>query len=587
MSCSEECKCRPGVVALVFIPGIMGTRLMNAKSGDSVWDPAAGLGNHTSGAAIAEREAREAEMTAAESTDDDGGWESLAKSFERRWVNTKSGWDGVEEFGRRYVRRKAYIYPRVSDLIWAGPAGRKSLLVGKSKDKSTPVYDRNDELLEIDKGTDRYFEVYTSVPPAQVEDKRERGWGEVHWDSYGGFLNHLEKNAADELELKKKYPGLRVATYAIGYNWMLSNEVAGERIKTRLAEIRKKIVADDECGIGESDVKIIMITHSMGGYAARSAFELSGAESDVEAVIHGAMPTHGSPSTYKQLRAGQSGAAKLVLGKNAADTTAILGFCQGGLELLPNQLYRTAEDTEEWLFVDTDDGDGGEVLDVGYGLGMFDFYTQFDEWYSMVQPVLLAPELSKNNLNEGELKKYIQQFKVQVSKCSGFHNSLADEFHSTTSLVYSNSPDNKAFDRCVWVGDGKPDGEVDDWEVNSHENHALFFGDGTVKLFGPEDKARFKREVQQRNNHHPNEAIAARVPRLNTVAFTIAEESAPGDGTVHEGAGKYPTSPAGLKKLPLEATEEHQGFYKCSEVRKRVLAELQSWLPHIHKNLGG
>lgn len=543
MSCSEECKCRPGVVALVFIPGIMGTRLMNAETGDSVWDPAAGVGNHTSGAAIAEREAREAEMTAAEPTDDDGGWESLAKWLERRWVNVKSGWDGVEELGRRYVRRKAYIYPRVSDLIWAGPAGRKSLLVGEGKDKSTPVYDRNDEFLDIDKGTDRYFEVYTSVPPAQVEDKRERGWGEVHWDSYGGFLNHLEKNAADELELKQKYPGLRVATYAIGYNWMLSNEVAGERIKTRLSEIRKKIVADDEFGIGESDVKIIMITHSMGGYAARSAFELSGAEPDVEAVVHGAMPTHGSPSTYKQLRAGQSGAVKLVLGKNAADTTAILGFCQGGLELLPNQLYRTADDTEEWLFVDTDDGDGGEVLDVGYGSGMFDFYTRFDEWYSMVQPQLLAPELGKGTVNKTEVFKYITACRSRLTECANFHKKLADNFHSTTSLVYSNSPHDKSFDRCVWVGDSSPDGKVNDWEVNSHENHSLFFGDGTVKLFGPGDEARFKREVQQKNNHHPNEAIAARVPRLDTVAFTIAEESAPGDGTVHEGAGEFPTSP--------------------------------------------
>lgn len=583
MSCSEECKCRPGVVALVFIPGIMGTRLMNRDTGDSVWDPAAGAGNHTSGAAIAEREAREAEMDAAQTTDEDSNWESLAKWFERRWIETKSGWDKVEEAGR-WVRRKAYIYPRISDLLWAGPAGRKSLLVGKSKDKSTPVYERDDGLLEIDKGTDRYFEVYTSVPAAQVEDKRARGWGEVHWDSYGGFLNYLEIDIPKAFKESNDYPGLKLATYAIGYNWMLSNEEAGNRIKDRLAEIRQKIVADDERGLSECEVKVIMITHSMGGYAARSAFELSGAESDVEAVIHGAMPTHGSPSTYRQLRAGQTGGTKLILGKNAADMTAILGFCQGGLELLPNQLYRTAENTEEWLFVDTEDGEGGEVLDVGYGSGIFDFYTQFDNWYSMVQPPLLAPELSNGDRTQDELQKYILAYDDRIGPCFDFHKDLADNFHKTTSLIFSTSTHNKAFDRCVWVGDGKPDGEINDWQVNSHENHALFFGDGTVKLFGPEDEARFQREVSQMKNHHPNEARAARVPRLDTVAFTIAEESAPGDGTVHEGAGKFPTSPAGLKKLPLEATKEHQGFYNCPFVRELVFAELQSWLPELYNN---
>lgn len=581
MSCSEECKCRPGVVALVFIPGIMGTRLMNRDTGDSVWDPAAGAGNHTSGAAIAEREAREAEMDAAQTIDQDSNWESLAKWFQRRWIDTKSGWDSVEEFGRK-ARRKAYIYPRVSDLLWAGPSDRKILLVNDKE--GGPAYDRKDDLLDIDKGTDRYFEVYTSVPPAQVEDKRDRGWGEVHWDSYGGFLRYLENKGG---ELSRDYSGLRFPVYAIGYNWMLSNEEAGNRIKDRLSEIRQKIVAEDERGISDCDVKIIMVTHSMGGYAGRSAFALSGVESEVESVIHGAMPTHGSPSTYKQLRAGQSGGAKLILGKNAADMTAILGYCQGGLELLPNQLYRTAENTDEWLFLDTEDGDGGDVLDVGYGSGIFNFYSQFDNWYSMVQPILLAPELAKDMVEASDLKAYKKSFVSRIGKCRSFHNQLSDKFHATSSLIFSISTHDKAFDRCVWVGDGAPDGEADEWAVNSHENHSLFFGDGTVKLFGPEDEARFKSEVEQMRNHHPNEAMAARIPRLDTVAFTIAGESAPGDGTVHAGAGKYPTSSAGLKKLPLEATEEHQGFYNCPYVRDLVLAELQSWIPDIHSKLGG
>ena len=82
MSCSEDCKCRPGAVALVFVPGIMGTRLMNKKSGDSVWDPAAGLHfEGPSGAAIEIKAQREQEMAEARADDDDGMRQSLERAL--------------------------------------------------------------------------------------------------------------------------------------------------------------------------------------------------------------------------------------------------------------------------------------------------------------------------------------------------------------------------------------------------------------------------------------------------------------------------------------------------------------------------
>lgn len=66
MSCHEDCQCRPGVVALVFVPGIMGTRLKNRRSGSSVWDPAAGAAfEGPSGAAIEIKAQREQEMADA------------------------------------------------------------------------------------------------------------------------------------------------------------------------------------------------------------------------------------------------------------------------------------------------------------------------------------------------------------------------------------------------------------------------------------------------------------------------------------------------------------------------------------------
>ncbi|MCA0913205.1 hypothetical protein [Marinobacter nauticus] len=584
MSCHEDCQCRPGVVALVFVPGIMGTRLKNRRSESSVWDPAAGMEYEgPSGAAIEIKAQREQEMADAQAEDDDGKLEVIGKWFRRRWVGVKERGDGLVERGRT-ARRYVGVVPRVSDFVFAGPLRRKELLVNDEVgDEGSPAVDRKDDLLDVDDGSDHYFKVYTAVPPSQVEEKRQRGWGEVHWDSYGPFLKFLENKGRN---LSRLYPGLRFPVFAVGYNWMLSNGAAGERLKDRIAEFRQQIVDQDDRGIGPADVKFLVISHSMGGYASRAGFAMAGLEADVEAVIHGAMPTHGSPATYKKFRAGESGGVKLVLGKNAADVTAILGFCQGGLELLPNQLYRTADNQADWLYLKSGDQEP-EMMDVGTGSAVFDFYSRFDVWYRMIQPELLAPEIAGVPSDQGGLDGHETAMKVRLGKTSLFHQALADNFHNTSALIYSNNDNNLAFDRCLWEGAQVSDGGKDEWIVYRHENHALFFGDGTVSLYGPQEKQRHEAALdswlkQARHEYHPPPP-----PQAHTADYKLQSETAPGDGTVHAGAGDHPRSAGGLKRLGLPATEEHQGFFNCPDVRDLVMGELQILLPDIHRKLGG
>lgn len=584
MSCHEDCQCRPGVVALVFVPGIMGTRLKNRRSGSSVWDPAAGAAfEGPSGAAIEIKAQREQEMADARAEDDDGKLEAIGKWFRRRWIGVKERGDGLVERGRT-ARRYVGVVPRVSDFVFAGPVKRKQLLVnGDAKRRGTPVVERDDDLLDVDEGADDYFRTYTAVPPAQIDEKRQHGWGEVHWDSYGPFLKFLQNKART---LSRLYPGLRFPVFAVGYNWMLSNEAAGERLKNRIGDFRQQIVDQDERGIGPADVKFLVISHSMGGYASRAGFSMAGLESEVEAVIHGAMPTHGSPATYKKFRAGESGAAKLVLGKNAADVTAILGFCQGGLELLPNQLYRTADNQAEWLYLRSGDQEP-EMMDIGVGSSVFDFYSRFDVWYRMIQPELLAPEIGRAYSEGNQLDDYEFAMDLRLKECSDFHQTLADSFHNTTTLVYSNNDNDLSFDRCTWDGGEVSDGERDEWQVYRNENHAVFFGDGTVSLYGPQEKQRHEAAVdawleQAKYEYHPPPP-----PQANTTEYKLQSETAPGDGTVHAGAGDHPRSASGLKRLGLPATEEHQGFFNCPDVRDLVMGELQILLPDIHRKLGG
>ncbi|MBN7770380.1 hypothetical protein KUV44_11800 [Marinobacter daepoensis] len=584
MSCHENCQCRPGVVALVFVPGIMGTRLKNRRSGSSVWDPAAGADfDGPSGAAIEIKAQREQEMADAQAEDDDGKLEALGKWFRRRWVGVKERGDGVVEKGRT-ARRYAGVVPRVSDFVFAGPVKRKQLLVnGDARRRGSPVVGRDDALLVVDDGADDYFRTYTAVPPSQVSEKRQRGWGEVHWDSYGPFLNFLENKGRN---LSRLYPGLRFPVFAVGYNWMLSNEAAGARLKERIADFRQHIVDQDDRGIGPADVKFLVISHSMGGYASRAGFVMAGLEAEVEAVIHGAMPTHGSPATYKKFRAGESGGAKFVLGKNAADVTAILGFCQGGLELLPNQLYRTVDNQADWLYLKTAD-QAPAVVNIGAGSSVFDFYARFDVWYRMIQPELLAPEIGSVRSEGNQLDDHEFALEVRLTGCLSFHQSLADNFHNTTTLVYSNNDNDLSFDRCTWEGGEVSDGGRDEWQVYRHENHAVFFGDGTVSLYGPQEKQDHEAALEAwlervKYAHHPPPP-----PQASTADYKLQSETAPGDGTVHAGAGDHPRASGGLKRLGLPATEEHQGFFNCPDVRDLVMGEFQILLPDIHRKLGG
>ncbi|WP_133245604.1 hypothetical protein [Pelagibaculum spongiae] len=57
---SQPCGCKvTKAVALVLVPGIMGSRLKNRESGKTVWDPAAGKDSYSSGTLRALHEAQQ------------------------------------------------------------------------------------------------------------------------------------------------------------------------------------------------------------------------------------------------------------------------------------------------------------------------------------------------------------------------------------------------------------------------------------------------------------------------------------------------------------------------------------------------
>ncbi|CAM2172400.1 GPI inositol-deacylase [Paraburkholderia sacchari] len=230
-----------------------------------------------------------------------------------------------------------------------------------------------------------------------------RGWGALMRSSYHPFMAQLQHqlNAlaqfdftrceADLKEWAEKYghddPAewgatggealtreeiLHAANYqfdvwAGGYNWLQSNRDSGAAIRELIENTilpyyneGKPVVVDAPDGSGGNQCtirrrkpnrplaeKVIVVTHSMGGLVSRALTEIHQCEK-VMGVSHGVQPATGAPATYKRMRAGFEGAAKLFLGRHAADVVAILSQAPGGLELLPTADYN---DGQPWLKV--------------------------------------------------------------------------------------------------------------------------------------------------------------------------------------------------------------------------------------------
>ncbi|WP_232207354.1 lipase family alpha/beta hydrolase [Psychromonas sp. CNPT3] len=545
---------------LVFIPGIMGSRLKNEESSDIVWDPAPGKGWYDSSQMASVKARREKELTQLQSVDDGGVFNLLKHAYNIASDAVDYAVVYVAEIPRKSWRNVSGVVSSMFHYTFLSAKERKAELA--NDDKEDAFY-RKKNFLSVDEGTDKYFCQKTSVPKSQVEEKRTRGWGTVLWGSYGEYLKSLQNN---EQLFQNGCTGASFPVYAIGYNWMESNQASGEHIKTKIDEFKETLAKENPDGILKSDIEVILITHSMGGFVARSAVKLSGIESEIAYVIHGAMPTTGCPKTYQQLRTGDQSMAKLVLGINAAEMTAVVGFCQGALELLPNKDYTMADKTTQWLYYNNGEGEN-KPLPVACGKNIYDFYCQFNRWYSMIQPALLAPEVMADPSKTNQFDEYKKAYIKRIDECENYHQAfkVAGDYHNTTTAIFSTNTDNKALDACVWHGGNKLDAnKVESWQVTDHENKS-WFGDGTVELVV--SKA--------------DKKISDSGGRVNSDSYTLGEPQIPGDGTVHMGLGE--NMPIIVNKEPIDATEDHQNFYNCPKVRTQVNGFIQACIEDLNK----
>lgn len=342
-------------------------------------------------------------------------------------------------------------------------------------------------------------------------EARRRGWGEVHWDSYGTVLTELERLLNDQyadcgqpearvmdewriaMTLKKLRPGTRMnvldetepaplpfesdilvdwnpvkgacdkltadefarlddyyyPVWACGYNWLESNEVGAERLVARIRDVLAWYARPACKFIPEG--RVILVTHSMGGLVARRAAQL--AEDLVLGVVHGVQPVGGAPVVYRRFRAGtETGGfwdieGRIVARILGADAAAIT--CVMANAPGPLELLPTKHYPPGWLRFERQSKDGYEPI--APPLPQADPY---EEIYSKrVQDVWwgMIDETLIDPAGLGKDLAPMDSYVKSLRKAHRFHKNLGLYFHPHTYAHYGSDKKQAAFGAVRWL----------------------------------------------------------------------------------------------------------------------------------------
>ncbi|MEN5095212.1 hypothetical protein ABE458_31495 [Pseudomonas protegens] len=275
--------------------------------------------------------------------------------------------------------------------------------------------------------------------------------------AYGEELGQATPLSEDELQQAGKY---QFDVWCAGYNWLQSNRQSALDVRdyienTVLAHYREHASVSPEQA---DQMKVILVTHSMGGLVARSLTQLHGYKR-VLGVVHGVQPAIGSSAIYHHMRCGYEGIASIILGYNAGEVTAVVANAPGALELTPSNEYREGR---PWLFLC--DAQGQVIKDMeGKPRAYPQNHDPYEEiykstaWYGLVpeqntQYLDMSDSANTNNLNGPRAI-----FRKRIDAVAKFQRELAaSSYHPETYTHYAADDDRHSWRDMIWQGDPAP-----------------------------------------------------------------------------------------------------------------------------------
>lgn len=224
--------------------------------------------------------------------------------------------------------------------------------------------------------------------------------------------------------------------HVYGYNWLQDNKTSAEG----LVEYIEKVIDFYKHQYGNGmpfpagKEKVIIVTHSMGGLVARYASQVSEAKDKILGIVHGVIPDLGSPAAYRRMKVGakQEGAAGAVMGNSAKELMPVLARAPAPLQLLPSAKYLSGA---PWLMVEGADKNGNNISLPQNNDPFGEIYLNKTLWYRLYESDIIDKNEEVSQSNWEQYNDLIEK-KVQP-----FIENLDNTYHPNTYVFFGNKID--------------------------------------------------------------------------------------------------------------------------------------------------
>jgi pimeloyl-ACP methyl ester carboxylesterase len=444
------------VIPIIFIPGIMGSNIKDKGNGQHVWYPPNSPFGDSGGLAAAnageQRDARTRQLELNPETTivgqdgfiDEDDIEEIegfdrAKALNRGWGSVWwKGYSKILIYMEKYLNHELIKgTPSAEDLkdpkFFSGTKEWKNIVATKSKSW------------------------FVKSDKSKLEDIMD-DWGPLKKD-----IELLSK------ELHGKLANYSFPVFAIGYNWLQSNDDSAKYVAEMMNRLVKPQIKKE---FPEQEFKkFIIVTHSMGGLVARSLILEDSVKNDILGVMHGVMPASGAPTVYQRICRGWEGGevvsgwkasyeanrAREVFGATSERLMPVLANSPGALQLLPFANFLQHKDQEgqqskAWLTLRARNRNGQVVTArLPKNEPYEEVYTRTDTWWSMINEDFLDPAGILNEKMAVDGKTDIISYYIDNMKfVRDFHNKIADSYHPNTYAHYGLDEEHLAYNEILW-----------------------------------------------------------------------------------------------------------------------------------------
>jgi hypothetical protein len=439
--------------------------------------------------------------------------------------------------------------------------------------------------------------------------RRERGWGSVSYISYGNFLENFQLflfqtsgQISSKLKSLTKQPSFTLAAgskteltftddqlnicenydlpiHVMGYNWLASITDSAARLKTLVEQTIPAFYKKK----GRTVDKVIVVTHSMGGLVARYYTEALDGQDKVYGVINGVQPSTGAVAAYTRMKRGNEASWPMaeVLGKDAAEMTAVLGQSPGPLQLLPSVDYGMG-----WLTITNP---AGQSQTYPKSDPYKEIYLNKDDWWCVCEPHLINPRNSKKKL--AKMQKDWEKYEDLINRdVKTFHEKIAHKYHPNTYVFYGLDDNEQqikkeflTYDVAHWQGQ-----YIKGYKSQAKSAASDHIGDqnrldlseilesrtlATNNNNGEEVKETIDYDTKQAANY--TYSIGNIVER-----YTLKPATANGDSTVPKCSGEIPIESI---KARMHIPVDHEGAYKEAIAQEFTLRAIVDILLEVNK----